>query len=330
MLDGSENISQTSLPIRVLTHNIRYATTSPFKGEKPWAERLPLIMNELKYNTRYLDNAFICLQEVLHNQLQDTLQNLNGHETGEEELSLPHGPFWAHVGVAREDGKTKGEYNPILYPIKTFKLLHCEYMWLSPTPDQPSKGWDAGSERMLTTGDFEHKTSGRRVIICNTHLDNAGSEAREKGVKIILKTIERVQSEWSQFAETQSPVYHDGPAVLLAGDFNSFPTQEAYLAMASSGLMVDIYDHVPAKERYGPNDTFTGFQPDTDENKDEIGRIDFIWLGPKDAVNTAASDTERQSRWRVDGYAVLPNVYDDGVFSSDHRCVDGDILLGAE
>jgi hypothetical protein len=73
------------LPIRLITHNIRYATTSPFKGEKPWADRKPLLLNELKYNTLYSPEAFICLQEVLHNQLVDVMGGL-----GDEcELILP-------------------------------------------------------------------------------------------------------------------------------------------------------------------------------------------------------------------------------------------------
>lgn len=64
------------LPIRLITHNIRYATSSPFKGEKPWADRKPLLLKELKYNTLYNPEAFVCLQEVLHNQLVDVMEGL--------------------------------------------------------------------------------------------------------------------------------------------------------------------------------------------------------------------------------------------------------------
>lgn len=70
--------SNAELPVRLLTHNIRYATTSPFKGEKPWADRRPLLLNELKYNTLYNAESFICLQEVLHSQLIDIMGGLGG------------------------------------------------------------------------------------------------------------------------------------------------------------------------------------------------------------------------------------------------------------
>jgi mRNA deadenylase 3'-5' endonuclease subunit Ccr4 len=64
------------LPIRLITHNIRYATSSPFTGEKPWVDRKPLLLSELKYNTMYNAEAFICLQEVLHNQVVDVMSGL--------------------------------------------------------------------------------------------------------------------------------------------------------------------------------------------------------------------------------------------------------------
>jgi mRNA deadenylase 3'-5' endonuclease subunit Ccr4 len=68
--------SQAQLPIRLITHNIRYATTSPFKGEKPWTDRKPLLLNELKYHTWNQPEAFVCLQEVLHQQLVDIMGGL--------------------------------------------------------------------------------------------------------------------------------------------------------------------------------------------------------------------------------------------------------------
>jgi endonuclease/exonuclease/phosphatase family metal-dependent hydrolase len=276
--------------------------------------------------------GFICMQEVLHNQLYDILGSLNN--IGESSIGtgagrrLPEGPLWSHIGVAREDGKMKGEYSPILYPSQIFNLLHFENTWLSPTPDKPSKGWDAGSERILTSGVFEHKLSNRRLAVFNTHLDNAGTEAREKSVAIILSVIERIRSEWCRSTNTESSgASAEGLDYFLAGDFNSFPTQEAYKAMAESNKTVDVHEAVSARERYGSGNTFTGFEPDTDKDKDEIGRIDFVWLGPKQRVRDLNANVVESKGWHVQGYSVLPNVFDDGVFCSDHRCVVADAVL---
>ena len=333
------------LPLRIITYNVRFAE-HPSKNERPWSERCPLILNELLYNTRFLDgtsacsiptstpsgSSFLCLQEVLHGQLQDVLNAMNNVEEPDSK-DLVRGPLWSYIGVGREDGESRGEYSPILYPVKVFEVLHSETVWLSPTPDRPSKGWDADQNRIMTLGVFKHKATGRRVIAATTHLDNAGTEAREKSVGVMLDAIDRVRSKWSvpsgDGKEAESGA--EGPAVFLAGDFNSFPTQEAYLAMKDRGSMGDLYDYVPAQRRYrGDSDTFTGFQPDTDQDKDEIGRIDFVWLGPKDAVgaNDQEPSTTSGLLWNVKGYAVLPNKYEDGVYSSDHRCVIGDTILG--
>lgn len=84
--------------------------------------------------------GFICLQEVLHSQLVDILSDLNGVHNDQSE-DPPRAPFWAYIGVGRDDGQRGGEYSPIIYPVQTFELLHSETIWLSPTPDRPSKGW---------------------------------------------------------------------------------------------------------------------------------------------------------------------------------------------
>ncbi|KAJ4382785.1 hypothetical protein N0V86_002008 [Didymella sp. IMI 355093] len=329
----SAAIARPTSQLRVLSFNVRYATSDPFTNEKPWAERFPLVLNQLQHETRYLDGShiaansldaadnfaasIICLQEVLHNQLVDILGGLNElHPIQDKKQTPSSGPLWAHVGVGRDDGRTKGEYSPVIYPISVFNLLHSETVWLSPTPDKPSKGWDAGSIRILTVAVLEHKSSKRRVLASATHLDNDGSKSREESVKIILETLKRVHKQWSN--SSAFPVF-------LAGDFNSFTDQEAYIGMANSDFMYDLYNYVLPKRRYGENITFTGFQPDKD--KDEQGRIDFVWLGPKDSVCEGASNGTSGELWKVDGYSVLPNVFEDGVYASDHRCVVGDTRI---
>ncbi len=348
-------LANGALPLRILTHNIRYAATSLERNEKPWPDRLPLIVSELSYNTRFLTGsasnesispepatqtaagaAFVCLQEVLHGQLVDILAGLNDQHISKDSSTPSAGPIWAHIGVAREDGREKGEYSPILYPVRVFSLLHFENIWLSPTPHEPSRGWDAGSPRILTVGVFEHRMTGQRVIACCTHLDNRGSEARRQGVRLILETIERIRGQWTtNFApdcrlEDQSKEI----GVFLAGDFNSLPEQKAYLDMKHSNLMYDLREHVDPEKRYGEEITFTGFNKDQD--LEDQGRIDFIWLGPKETVadqgglygGVPSSALARQGLWwDVQGYAVLPNVFEEGTYSSDHRAVAGDVCL---
>ena len=119
------------LPIRLLTHNIRYATNETFKGEEAWAVRAPRMISELEFHTMYVQESFICMQEVLHNQLVDIVAGLNGMGKfasaigGASPAPLSRSTAantWSYIGVGREDGKEEGEYSPILYKPAVWRL----------------------------------------------------------------------------------------------------------------------------------------------------------------------------------------------------------------
>lgn len=290
----------TQLPLRILTHNIRYATTSLFEGERPWAERKQPLLNELLYNTRNLD-AFICLQEVLHSQLIDILSGLN-HDSQQRKPKRAQEP-WAYIGVGRDDGEKAGEYSPIFYRPAAWQLRHWETVWLSETPTVPSKGWDASSIRIVTIGVFTHRVSQRTILSMNTHLDDQGSRSRFQAAHIILQKIrEYKESEWGGVIS----------GVILTGDLNSEEHQEAYQVLtAADSPVVDTAKLVDVKEHYGDRITWTGFG----HEPEPPSRLDYIFL-----------DGGR-SPWKVQGYAVLPNRFEDGIYNSDHRAVVTDVVL---
>ena len=283
------------LPLRLVTHNIRYATASPFKGEELWSVRRPHLVSELKFITRYNAEAIICLQEVLDSQLQDILHDLKDDE-------------WDFIGVGRDDGVKKGEYSPILYRKTAWEVLQWKSIWLSETPDKPGKGWDAASIRILTTGTFSHKPSKRTAIIMNTHLDDQGKVARFQSAKLIIRTIE----EYIEYSKSGG----NGPcSVLLAGDFNSTIKDDAYqLLSGAKSPVADLHDFVKGDNKYGHEKTYTSFA-----GEETPKRIDFLFIGPRSGGEV--------TEIRVDGYAVLENRFEDGVAMSDHRAVVGDITL---
>jgi endonuclease/exonuclease/phosphatase family metal-dependent hydrolase len=294
--------SKANLSLRILTHNIRYATSQPFRGEKPWAERKQLLLNELVYNTRHIAESFICLQEVLHVQLKDILAGLNQSAKAEDQ--------WAYIGVGRDDGKTNGEYSPIIYQPATWQLHHWETVWLSETPEKPSKSWDAASTRIVTIGVFKHRGTGKFLLVLNTHLDDQGSRSRFEAARIILRKIDGYLD--GSYDETIS-------GAVLAGDFNSQETQEAYQALtAEDSLLVDSQNFTEVEERYGNEITWTGFGYEDEAKK----RIDYVLLGPVDKKSAAAPHP-----WESLGYAVLASRFDDGVWNSDHRAVVVDAVL---
>jgi endonuclease/exonuclease/phosphatase family metal-dependent hydrolase len=284
--------AHAAVPVRILTHNIRYATKSPFKGEKPWSERKHLIVNELKFNTAHNPEAFICLQEVLHEQLVDILAGLNSStpsrsQNSEDKTTRDE---WAYIGVGRDDGHLAGEYSPIIYRPSIWNLSSWKTVWMSPTPDRPGKGWDAGSIRIVTVGQFTHIASKNSVVGLCTHFDEQGEVSRRESAKVVQGIVRDVEEE----------------AVWLAGDLNSEMDGEAYGYLNGENSML-MDTRGAAKWRYGNEITCTGFQ------QEEMTIIDYVLVSKK--------------CWAVEGFSVLPNRFEDGMYSSDHRAVVVDAVL---
>ena len=295
------------LPIRVLSHNIRYATNAPCKGEEKWDIRKSHLINELCYNTAHCAESLICLQEVLHQQLVDILAGLGRAKRK-----------WEYVGVGRDDGSAAGEYSPIIYNPTVWELKMQRTKWLSETPDHPSKGWDAACIRILTVAVFQHRRTRRKLIAMNTHLDHQGSKSRLEAAKIILGEI-------CYFTAQES--HGQKPPILLVGDFNSETDQEAYEEMTSrDSPMVDVHSMVPENQRYGHSNTFTGFDPRTERPT----RIDFVFVNNNTPDGEGRSEVQYNMAgkpWLIEGYAVLPNRFEDGMYNSDHRAVIGDLTI---
>ncbi|KXJ87960.1 endonuclease/Exonuclease/phosphatase [Microdochium bolleyi] len=290
--------SAASLPLRIVSFNIRWATPVTDIGEKPWWSLFcgiwPSQCRE-PHTTAYIADivasapstdaiTILGLQEVVDNQLID-IKNVLGASR------------WKHIGVARDDGKKSGEYSPIIYNADALDVLYSETKWLSPTPDSVSFGWGAGSRRVVTIGVFQHKVSGKRFIHGNTHLDNVSQQARMEGIKVVAGRLRAVQRQWGLDL-----------GVTLTGDFNSSPgSGDAYGTLRDMGYLQDLWDAAP---HVGPNElTYTGW---TREGK---SRIDYVWFGPVQGAHYSAIKVE-----------VRDNVRSD-ILVSDHRPVVGDLTL---
>lgn len=110
------------------------------------------------------------------------------------------------IGSGKDRGKTKCAHMTMQYNPKTVSAGKWGTFWLSETPEKASMGWDAAYERSATWVVFKHKSSGKRFIVVNTHLDDQGAEARREGLKLILSKIEKINP--------------DALPVVLMGDFN--------------------------------------------------------------------------------------------------------------
>ncbi len=221
--------------IKVMSYNIRLDVASD--GENRWdlrKEKVAGLMN-------YYEPDFIGGQEVTHPQLAYLVNNLNGY---------------SYIGVARDDGKTKGEYSCIFYQKEKYDVLQQSTFWLSPTPDSISKGWDAAIVRVCTYGLFKHKKTKQLLWVFNTHFDHIGKTARLQSAQLIIDKIAALNKK--------------NYPVILTGDFNSKPDEPPAQYMTSK--MVN--SRSISKQVYGNADTWNGFK--FQEKPDGI--IDYIFI----------------------------------------------------
>lgn len=210
---------------------------------------------------------------------------------------------WAYIGVGRDDGKQAGEYSPIIYQPRIWKLKEWKTVWLSETPEKPGKGWDAASVRIVTVGRWRHRGSGKSVVGMCTHFDDQGVKSRRESAKLVLQVVDEATRDKTNTTTDRVPVF-------VAGDLNSEPNEEAYQILnGEDSVLQDVQEF--GGLRYGDKNTFTGFQDS--ERKTEI---DHVFLGPRGG-----------EQWIVRAYAVLPNKFEDGVYNSDHKAVLGDVVL---
>lgn len=254
--------------VTVMTYNIRLDTEAD--GINQWGKRTEKVFELIK---KY-DPDLLGVQEAMHNQMLDLAKAL---------------PGYTYVGVARDDGKEKGEYSAIFYKKEKFDVLTQNTFWLSETPKEPgSKSWDAAITRVVSYALLKDKSTGKSFAYFNTHFDHIGKEARKNSARLIKSYIAGFQSgvEFGQ--------YNKNVPVLVSGDFNSEPSDEPYQTMID-GKEVKLADSRPAKDTTG---TYCGFEV----GKMECKTIDYIFYSP---------------HWKAESYKVIQD-HDGKYYPSDH------------
>lgn len=222
--------------LKVASYNLRY--DNPGDSLNNWKYRKDIVGKQILFH----DFDIFGTQEGLSHQLEDLSDRLTNYE---------------HIGVGRDDGKTKGEYAAVFYKTDMFELLDKGNFWLSQDPTKPNKGWDAVLPRICSWGKFREISSGLTFFFFNVHFDHVGTVARKESSKLILKKIKQLAG--------------DTPT-LLTGDFNVDQTSASYDILNNSDILTDAYDK--ASLRYGAEGTFNGFNINSKSNS----RIDHIFI----------------------------------------------------
>lgn len=254
-------IAQATEVVRAMSFNIRYGTAPD--GDNSWPHRKSLVLNVIREYQPHL----LGLQEALREQLDEIAD------------AFPH---LVSTGVGRNaDGG--GEYSALLFDRRRFDLMTSGTFWLSDTPEQRgSHTWGNELPRICTWAQLVDRTTGQTVRVLNTHWDHQSQPARVRSGQAIADFLNKLPP--------------DEP-VLLMGDFNVGPDNEARQPLVSLGLVDSYFTLHPSRAGVG---TFNGFQGKTTGEK-----IDTIYVNNRWKVLKAAIvHTQRAGRYPSDHFPV--------------------------
>lgn len=203
--------------IKVMSYNIRLSSgTIEADSIYHWEHRKQASL-ELMHQEQ---PTVFGLQEACPDQMDYMVENL---------------PEYGYIGVGRDDGKRKGEFMSIFYKKDEVELIDGGTFWLSQTPDQVTKGWDAACFRTCTWTILKKKDTGKKFVYLNTHLDHKGQEARKESIKLIVAKAEELTGG-------KLPVF-------ITADFNSPTTNEIFKPMQE--VMLDARVEAPVTDERG-------------------------------------------------------------------------------
>lgn len=187
--------------LKIISFNIRYNSWNNIDGENGWPYRKNAVVRMINEERP----AAIGLQEALIDQLLYLDSCLLQYR---------------RIGVGRDDGKEGGEFMAIYYDTTRLTAHRVGTSWLSETPMEPSKGWDAACYRTVTSVFFTDKISGQSFYYHNTHLDHMGTVARAESAKYLASLTSEAE----------------GSPVILGGDMNSTIDDTIFRALYNVGL----------------------------------------------------------------------------------------------
>lgn len=243
-------------PLLAMTYNIRLDT--PADGGNAWVHRKHLLIGQVAT----LRPELLGLQEVLLNQKRDL------------EVAFPGYRF---VGAGRDDGKEAGEFSPLAIDTSVFRIAASGTFWLSPTPERPSLGWDAGYPRVATWARLIRRGDGARLLAINTHWDHQGLVARKNAGALILDWIARNR--------------RGGEHLLLMGDFNATGDEASLAQLTGAATGLRDTRQIAVLGSHGPGLSFNAFSAMPGEGK----LIDHVFVGPGIGVLSHAVIAEHEN-----------------------------------
>jgi endonuclease/exonuclease/phosphatase family metal-dependent hydrolase len=200
-----------TLTLRVMTYNLRYAST---QQPDAWPDRCPVMQALIN---REAPDVF-GTQEGLYLQLRELAAGLPAYE-------------WIGLGRA---GGSQDEFAAVFYRRDKFEPLAFDHFWLSDTPAViGSITWGHTYRRMVTWVRFRDKATGREFEFWNTHFDHQVEAARQKSAALIRDRLGKTDPKMP---------------LLLVGDFNCLDgNSPAYTLLTHEAGLTDTWTAAPQR-----------------------------------------------------------------------------------
>ena len=202
--------------IKVLSQNMRYTSDPDGNSIGQRNQRFHQLMMEYRPD-------LVGMQEVTAQWVQN-LKRVT-RDTNKLGGDLPE---YGMVTCFREGpDASNGEAQTILYSLERFEHLDSGVIWLTDTPDVPSKLEGGSYNCVLTWALLKDKRTGETIVYANTHLEHtfANEHIRVAQMGYILDFLEKYREQY--------PVY-------VSGDFNFKPDSSPY--MVATEVLMDSHD----------------------------------------------------------------------------------------
>lgn len=261
---GSISTAETAQDsiLQIGTYNIRYAAPEDELTGNGWNKRKAHLIDVIK--NHHLD--IVGTQEGDDKQLRDM------------QLELTEYSY-----IREGYGSASGSHNAaVFYKNRLFQVLDQGHFWMSETPEQKSKGWDASDYRITQWVKFQERLSGKVFFVFNTHFYWRKHLAKDHSGVLLANWISKITGQ---------------VATICMGDFNSLPGSKPIKAMER--MLVDSYKSSVVKENQVVGTGFAGgvFSGISDD------RIDYIFT---------TNDIQ------VHSYQAVDTTYEDNRYPSDH------------
>ncbi|GEM_PF-143952 len=261
----------TNKDFTVMSFNIRTFGLEDAK-EKFWGNRKELVLEAVRLSSPEI----VGFQELKKIQYDYLVAALPEYEYYGENC-------WP-LGIAAD---LIGGYNAVFFKKERFSLITASTLWLSPTPDCPSTGWDAQPTdyRTLTQVKLEDKLNKKSTTVINTHLPYQGVQVMQKASEIIAKTAQECDGR-----------------VIVMGDFNYQQDTPNYGIVTADKLK----DCKKIANTFDEGGTFHSFK----------GYLDKPWPLPIDFI--LIDDTY----FNVLSHKIIRHHNEQGHYPSDHYPVE--------